>query len=57
MIPLFPLRMGGTRRQRVDENFATDLYIKRVLDTNKKVIDCSREKLRWLRAREYLGVK
>ena len=52
--PALPRRMGEAGRQRVDKYFAMDSYIERVLGTYQKAIDCSREKLTWLRAKAIL---
>ena len=55
--PALLRRMGEAGRQRVDKYFTMDPCIKRVLGTLPKAIDCSREKLTWLCAKENLCVR
>jgi glycosyltransferase involved in cell wall biosynthesis len=45
-------QMGRSARQRVDEYFAMDKYIVRVLRNYQKAIECSRKKLDLLKAAE-----
>ena len=49
--PALGRRMGRAGRQRVDDYFAMDKYIGRVLDVYRKAIDRSRQALDRLQAR------